>query len=86
MPKKKDLLEKLCRKPSPANFTKRELDLLMGKCDCTKFSGGRGSGIGFVHNETQKVLQFDEPHPGNELYRYQIKKTIQFLKDIGELD
>ena len=85
MPKKKDLLEKLCRKPYPKNFTIRELDLLMGKCNCEKFSGGRGSGIGFVHNETKRVLQFGQPHPGKELYRYQIDKTIQFLKDIDEL-
>ncbi len=86
MPKKKDLLEKLTRKPSPKNFTKKDLDALMGQCNCTKFSGGRGSGIGFVHNETKRVLQFDEPHPGNELYIYQIKKTIQFLKEIGEIN
>ena len=86
MPKKADLIEELCRKPKPNNYTKRELDALMSKCNCTKFSGGRGSGIGFVHNEAKRILQFDEPHPGNELYGYQIKKTIQFLKDIGELD
>lgn len=85
MPKKADLIEKLCRKPIPRNFTKRELNILMGKCNCLKFSGGRGSGIGFVHNETKRILQFDEPHPENELYGYQIKKTIQFLKDIGEI-
>lgn len=86
MPKKKDLLEKLCRKPRPQNFTTRELDLLMSKCDCEKFSGGRGSGIGFVHNRTKRILQFDQPHPGNELYGYQINKTIQFLKEIGEIE
>ena len=50
MSKKDDLLKKLCRKPSPKNFTTRELDALMRLCDCEKFSGGRGSGIGFVHN------------------------------------
>ena len=86
MPKKRDLIEKLCRKPIPRNFSKRELDILMGKCDCKKFQGGRGSGIGFVHSETKRILQFEEPHPGNELYDYQIKKTIQFLKDIGEIE
>jgi hypothetical protein len=85
MPKKQELIEKLCRKPSPKNFTTRELKTLMQKCDCESFSGGRGSGIGFVHNATKKILQFDQPHPGNELYLYQIKKTIQFLKDIGEI-
>ena len=86
MPKKSDLIAKLCRKPAPKNFTIRELNLLMSKCKCEKFSGGRGSGIGFVHNETKRILQFDQPHPGNELYGYQIKKTIQFLNDIGELN
>lgn len=85
MPKKSDLLEKLSRKPYPKNFTVRELDLLMAKCGCEKFSGGRGSGIGFVHAGTKRVLQFDEPHPGKELYKYQINKVIQFLKDVGEL-
>lgn len=39
MPKKKELLEKLCRKPSPKNFTVRDLDVLMSKCNCKKFSG-----------------------------------------------
>ena len=85
MPKKEDLINKLCRKPSPKNFSKKELDTLMGKCGCKKFQGGRGSGIGFYHEETGRVLQFDEPHPGNELYGYQVKKTIQFLKEIGEV-
>lgn len=86
MPSKKDLLEKLCRKPTPKNFTTRELECLMKKCGCEKFQGGRGSGIGFVHTETKRVVQFDQPHPGNELYRYQIIKTIEFLDQIGELD
>ena len=85
MPSKKDLLEKLCRKPYPKNFTTRELNTLMGKCGCRTFSGGRGSGIGFVHEASKRVLQFDAPHPGNELYKYQIEKTIAFLKDIGEV-
>ncbi len=84
MPKKKELLEKLYRKPYPKNFTTRDLDALMNKCNCKKFQGGRGSGIGFVHEPTERVLQFDGPHPGNELYKYQIEKTKQFLNDIGE--
>ena len=54
--------------------------------NCEKFQGGRGSGIGYVHNETKRIVQFDQPHQGNELYGYQIKKTIDFLKAIGEID
>lgn len=85
MPGKNKLLEKLLRKPVPKNFTTRELDQLMSYCNCTKFSGGRGSSIGYVHNDTKRILQFDQPHPGNELYTYQIKKTIAFLKEHGEI-
>lgn len=62
MPKKEVLIKKLCKKPSPRDFTIRELDALMGKCNCTKFSGGRGSGIGYVHEEINRILQFDGPH------------------------
>ena len=37
MPKKENLLQKLCRKPIPKNFTKSELDILMKKCGCEKY-------------------------------------------------
>ena len=84
MPKREDLIEKLCRKPSPKNFTKQELDALMGKCGCNKRQGGRESAIEYVH-KNGRILTFDGPHPGNELYNYQIKKVIAFLKEIGEI-
>lgn len=85
MPKKEVLLRKLYAKPMPADFTTRDLDNLMKKCGCTKFSGGRGSGIGYYHNRTKRILQFDGPHPGNELYRYQIKMVRKFLIEVGEV-
>ena len=85
MSKKEDLLDKLCRKPLPKNFTKRELDLLMAKCDCAKRQGGRGSSIAYFHKPTGRILIFDGPHPGNELYNYQIKMVINFLKELGEI-
>ena len=39
----------------------------------------------YFHEETKRILQFDGPHPGHELYRYQIKKVIQFLREVGEI-
>lgn len=86
IPKKDVLLKKLNSKPKPKNFTVRDLDQLMAKCGCVKFQGGRGSGLKYVHSETNRVLTFDGPHPGNELYYYQIDKVKEFLKLIGELD
>ncbi len=85
MSKKQNLINKLIRKPTPTNFTLRELDTLMKNCGCVRFEGGRGSGIGYLHVSSNRILQFDGPHPGNELYRYQIKMIIKFLKEVGEL-
>ena len=84
MPSKEKLLAKLFQKRLPKNFTKQELEALMGKCNCVKGQGGRGSGIRFYHKDTGRILAFDEPHPENELYVYQVKMVRQFLKEIGE--
>ena len=68
------------------NFMTRELDTLMQKCGCRKYSGGRGSAIKYVHEESGRVLAFDAPHPGNELYRYHVNAVKKFLSDIGEVE
>jgi len=85
MPNKEELIRKLTAKPIPRNFTVRDLDALMSRCNCEKYQGGRGSGIGYRHLSTNRALQFDMPHPGKELYTYQIKAVIAFLKSIGEI-
>ncbi len=84
MPTKDKLIRKLFQSRLPRNFTKQDLDALLSQCGCVKGSGGRGSGIRFMHNVTGRILAFDEPHPGNDLYPYQIKMVREFLKEIGE--
>ena len=84
MPNKEKLLKKLYSKQLPRNFTKGDLTTLMSACGCEKGQGGRGSGIRFFHRKTGRILAFDEPHPGNELYPYQVKMTRAFIKEIGE--
>ena len=84
MPTKDKLIRKLFQKKIPRDFSKQELDTLLSQCDCTKGSGGRGSGIRFIHNASGRILAFDEPHPGNDLYLYQVKMVREFLKAIGE--
>ena len=83
MPTKEALLKKLQSKPCTKTFTTSELDSLMGKCNCTKTSAGRGSGVKYS-NGTRSLI-FDLPHPGKELYAYQIKMVIKFLVIIGEI-
>lgn len=85
MPTKQTLVMKLTARPLPRNFTVRELDALMGKCNCEKYQGGRGSGIGYRHIPTGRAIQFDAPHPGKELYLYQVKAVVAFLTEIGEI-
>ena len=84
MSNKDVLLNKLYREHFPKNFTVKDLDNLMKYCGCTKFNGGRGSSIGYYHNTTGHILQFDGPHPQKELYRYQIQKVKDFLLATGE--
>lgn len=40
----------------------------------------------YIHTATNLKLVFDGPHPGNELYTYQIKLVRKFLKEINEID
>lgn len=85
MPKKEVLLEKLFRKQIPKNFTVHELDALMARCGCVKSQGGRGSAIAYTHVKTMRVVQFDQPHPGNELHAYQVRQVKKFLIETGEV-
>lgn len=85
MPKKDKLLDKLMQKQLPKNFTKKDLDALMSQCGCEKYSGGRGSAISYFHKKSGRILRFDGPHPGNELYPYHIRKVREFLAAIGEI-
>ena len=84
MANKEKLLRKLFQKKLPRNFTKKDLESLMSSCGCVKVQGGRGSGIRFYHEATGRILAFDEPHPENELYPYQVRMTRRFLIEIGE--
>ena len=84
MPAKEKLIRKLFQSGLPRNFTKQDLDALLSQCGCKKGNGGRGSGIRFIHNASGRILAFDEPHPGNDLYPYQIKMVRKYLKEIGE--
>ena len=87
MRKKDKLIEKITAHPSPANFKVHELDSLMNECGCDKIpqGGGRGSALKYIHLKTKRVLTFDGPHPQNNLYYYQIKKVVGFLKEVGEI-
>lgn len=81
MPRLETLLARI--KSQPTDYTVRELNRLMAKCGCQVGHGGRGSSLRYYHAETGRVLTFDGPHPGDTLYRYQVKDVLKFLSEIG---
>lgn len=83
MSNKKKLKAKFREQPYNKNLTENDLDALMSQCDCEKKSGGRGSGLRYVHTKTKRVLTFDGPHPAKELKRYQVRKVCDFLEELG---
>lgn len=86
MGKKEKYINDLFKNPITKNFTVSKLDKLMSECGCSKYQGGRGSSLKYSHNKTKRILTFDGPHPGKELYIYQVRMVRKFLKDIGEVE
>ena len=84
MGKKEKYIDELFSHPITKDFTISKLDKLMNECGCEKFSGGRGSSLKYFHKKTGRILTFDGPHPGKELYIYHVKMVRKFLIDIGE--
>lgn len=64
MPSKSDLIQKLTAKRMPRNFTVRDLDALMSKCDCEKYQGAEApesdTGIFQLNGQFSLMLRIPE--------------------------
>lgn len=85
MGKKDTLIERLLRMPK--DFEQREMETLMKQCGCVRRNRGKtsGSAIEYYHPATQQVFDYHLPHPKNTIKPYLMKKAIQFLRSIGEI-
>ena len=87
MSQKDDLIQRL--KNRPKDFELRELERLLGLCNCQKSNAGKtsGSAVKFTHVTDRKksVFSFHKPHPENTVKRYILDAVIDFLKEIGEI-
>lgn len=77
MSKRQKAIERLLSKPS--DFEWNELTLLMEGFGYELKTTG-GSGRKFIHRETRATLFMHQPHPSRILKAYQVRETIQFLK------
>jgi hypothetical protein len=81
MSKKDKLVEKLLKKPK--DFTFDEMVSLLAYFGFTQQQGGTGSGVKFVREGSNEVINFHRPHPNNTLKKYVLDQVIEKLKKDG---
>lgn len=81
MSKKDKLISRLLELPK--DFTYEEMISLL-KCFCYELKqSNTGSGVKFVKNNSNEVINFHRPHPGNHLKRYVLEQVICKLRKDG---
>lgn len=81
------LLDKLCVKPTPANFRFADIRKVMSHFGYLESNKGATSGsrVKFYHPETKAVLLLHKPHPGDEMAKAAIDSVVKFLVDHGHI-
>ena len=81
MGKKEKLIERLLKKPK--DFTFDELVTLLSYFDYELKQGRTGSGVKFIKNGSNEVINFHRPHPNGVLKSYIISQIIDKLRKDG---
>ena len=78
------LLDKLCTKPTPADFRFSDLRKIMTYFGYLESNKGATSGsrVKFYHPETQAVLLLHKPHPGDEMAKAAVDSVVKFLRSM----
>lgn len=81
------LLDKLCAKPTQANFRFADLRKVMSHFGYLESNKGATSGsrVKFYHPETQAILLLHKPHPRDEMAKAAIDSVVKFLADHGHI-
>ncbi|MDE5598470.1 MAG: type II toxin-antitoxin system HicA family toxin [Lachnospiraceae bacterium] len=83
MSKKDKLIDRLLKKPK--DFTFYEMETLLSYFGYELKQGGTGSGVKFIKDETNEVINFHKPHPNGILKRYVLDQVIEKLRKDGLL-
>ena len=83
MGKKDKLIERLLKKPK--DFTFDEMTSLLSYFDYELKQGGTVSGVKFVRNGSNEVINFHKPHPNGILKQYVLEQVIEKLRKDGLL-
>lgn len=83
MSQKDKLIERLLRKPK--DFTFDEMVSLLSYFGYTLKQGGTGSGVKFIRDNNNEVINFHKPHPNGVLKRYVLDQIVEKLRKDGLL-
>ena len=83
MSKKDKLIDRLLKKP--IDFTFNEMESLLSYFGYKLKQGGAGSGVKFIKNGSNEVINFHKPHPNGILKRYVLDQVIDKLRKDGLL-
>jgi hypothetical protein len=83
MGKKDKLIERLLSRPK--DFTFDEMVSLLSYFGYDLRQGGTGSGVKFIKEGSNEVINFHKPHPDGVLKRYVLEQVIEKLRKDGLL-
>lgn len=83
MSKKDKLIDRLLKKPK--DFTFDEMKSLLSYLGYELRQGGTGSGVKFIKNGSNEVINFHKPHSNGILKRYVLDQVIEKLRKEGLL-
>lgn len=83
MSKKEKLIDRLLKIPN--DFTFDEMVSLLSYFGYELKQGGTGSGIKFIKQGSNEVINFHKPHPNGTLKRYILMQVIEKLRKDGLL-
>lgn len=83
MSKRDKLIGRLLKKPK--DFTFDEMESLLSYFGYELNQGGNGSGVKFIKDGSNEVINFHKPHPNRIRKRYVLDQVIEKLRKDGLL-
>ena len=83
MSKKDKLINRLLN--NSKDFTFDEMVTLLSYFDYSLKQGGTGSGVKFIRENSNEVINFHKPHPNGILKKYVLDQVIEKLRKDGLL-
>ena len=83
MSQKDKLIARLLSKPK--DFTFNEMVSLLSYFGYSLKQGGTGSGVKFIRDNSNEVINFHKPHPSGILKKYVLDQVVEKLRKDGLL-